>query len=198
MRRHSSLLLLLLMGFSSLAEAHSPVKGIGNFYNGMLHPLLVPAHIISLAALGLLAGQQGLPHMRAGMAGFCLALLAGLGLGSTAPEATAETILLATSAVMCALVALQPALPVWLLWPPALLCGLFLGMDSDPAPLRGSFAVLACAGTALGASLVLLCLASLVDWLDKPLQQIAIRIVSAWIGATSILVLSLAFAPIRA
>lgn len=195
--RTGLLLLIPLLGFSSLAEAHSPVKGIGNFYNGMLHPLLVPAHLISLIALGLLAGQQGLPHMRTCMAGFCLALLVGLGLGNTLPEATLETTLLATSAVLCGLVALQLSLPAWMLGLPALLCGLFLGMDSSPESLRGSLAVLACMGTALGASLVLLVLSSLAEWLRTPLQRMAIRIVAAWLGASSILVLSLALAPIK-
>ena len=70
--------LLGLAFFPQLAHAHSPIEGIGDFYNGMLHPLLVPSHVLLLLALGLLRGQQGLRSMRYGLPLFVLTLCVGL------------------------------------------------------------------------------------------------------------------------
>ena len=65
----------LLMG-SAPALAHMPFQGIGGFYGGLLHPVLVPAHALSLVALGLLIGQQS--DRRIVSIIFTLALAAGL------------------------------------------------------------------------------------------------------------------------
>ena len=35
------------------ALAHSPIKDIGAFYGGLLHPLFIPPHVLLLGALGL-------------------------------------------------------------------------------------------------------------------------------------------------
>jgi Protein of unknown function (DUF3604) len=43
----------------NLAEAHSPIQGIGTFYSYLLDPFVVPPHAILLTALALLLGQQG-------------------------------------------------------------------------------------------------------------------------------------------
>jgi hydrogenase/urease accessory protein HupE len=50
------------------AHAHDVVAGVGGFYGGLLHPLLVPAHVLALTSLGLLIGQQT-PRQRAGLLG---------------------------------------------------------------------------------------------------------------------------------
>ena len=60
-RRYLAPLLLLAPG---LAVAHSPMQGIGNFYGGILHPILVPSHLLALLSLGLLIGQSGVSAMR--------------------------------------------------------------------------------------------------------------------------------------
>ena len=54
-------LLLLAPG---VALAHGPMPGVGSFYGGLLHPVMVPSHLITLVALGLLIGQRGLGAMR--------------------------------------------------------------------------------------------------------------------------------------
>ena len=177
-----------------MAQAHSPIEGIGDFYGGMLHPLWVPSHLISILALGLLAGQQGLACMRITMACFSLALLAGLVASGAVSEASLQTLLLALASGLSVLLAISCRLPGWLLWLPSLLLGGLLGLDSaaeTPAVPNG---FLAQVGTWLGACLLLLCLMTLADSLVKPWQRIAIRIAGAWIGASAMLVLSLTLA----
>ena len=77
------------------ALAHSPIPGIGGFYNGLLHPLLVPAHLLALVALGLWLGQQALPRIERALLAFSLLLLAGLALAAFAAPGGGQTSLLA-------------------------------------------------------------------------------------------------------
>lgn len=52
------LAIVLLAATACPAAAHSPIKGVGTFYSGLLHPALVPAHLLALIAVGLLIGQN--------------------------------------------------------------------------------------------------------------------------------------------
>ena len=63
-------LLLCLVVFPTTAHAHSPVKGLGDFYSGLLHPLTTPSHVLLIVALGLLAGRRRPFHLKAPMAIF--------------------------------------------------------------------------------------------------------------------------------
>ena len=58
--------------------AHSPMKGMGNFYSGLLHPVFVPAHLLLLTVLGLFIGQKGLSANRLSFAVFLLTTVIGL------------------------------------------------------------------------------------------------------------------------
>src|SRR6478672_7706860 len=46
------------------AEAHTQFTGMGDFLNGVLHPLTTPAHILILLGLALVAGQQTPPNLK--------------------------------------------------------------------------------------------------------------------------------------
>lgn len=185
---------LVMLGLSPLAEAHAPIKDIGEFYNGLLHPLLVPAHLVSILALGLLAGQQGLRPMRLGMAGFCLALLLGLATGIAIDEAAAQSLLLMAAAGLGVMLALAISLPLWLVWTPCILIGFVLGLDSFPQSTGWKVVLLSALGTWLGAGLMLLAVMIFSEAMTRPWQRIAIRIAGAWIGASALLVLSLTVA----
>ena len=189
------LLLTGLLSLSPLAEAHSPIAGIGNFYNGMLHPLLVPAHLICVLVLGLLAGQSGLAHARVAMLAFPPAMLAGMLAGNWLPAPDAEVALLALAAILGTLLAVQWRMPVALFGLPALVCGLAVGLDSLPEGQSGSTLLLAMLGALLGSALLLLSAVTLAESLAGPVQRIALRIAGAWMGAAAILVLSLALVP---
>ena len=184
-------LLLALLGLSPLAEAHAPIKDIGAFYNGMLHPLLVPAHLIGLLVLGLLAGQQGLQSMRRSLAVFCLAVLLGLASGIGMDEALAQSMLLLTAAVLGVLLALAVRLPSWVVWSACALLGLLLGLDSLPHATGWQRSLLGGLGTWLGACVVLLAVMVFAEAMTRSWQRIGLRILGAWIGSSALLVLSL-------
>ena len=60
------------------AIAHSPIKGLDNFYAGFLHPLFVPAHLLPILVLGLLFGQQGPARLQTAIIVFLVAVVGGL------------------------------------------------------------------------------------------------------------------------
>ena len=74
-----ALIVLVLMSIAEPALAHPPPLGIPGFPGGLLHPLLVPSHLLAILALGLLAGQQAPEWGRAVPGAFIIALLVGLG-----------------------------------------------------------------------------------------------------------------------
>src|SRR5262245_43628931 len=76
-RREVTASALLLLSTTLPAHAHD-VIGVGGFYGGLLHPLLVPAHLMALVALGLLMGQQPPPYRNALLALLTAALVAGI------------------------------------------------------------------------------------------------------------------------
>jgi urease accessory protein len=84
--------LCVLLATTGMASAHA-VFGFTGFSGGLLHPLLVPTHILALAALALLIGQQGwgpsVPIV------YVVAVLAGLGAIALAfvPRLAEETLL---------------------------------------------------------------------------------------------------------
>jgi urease accessory protein len=89
---------LLFVVAAAPASAHSPVKGIGTFYNGMLHPYLVPAHLLVLLALGLMIGQHAPGSSRYSLPTFVATFFASAALMSWFPIVPLpETILLVVS-----------------------------------------------------------------------------------------------------
>jgi urease accessory protein len=159
-------------------------------FAGLLHPLVVPAHALAIAALALLIGQQG--WRRNVPLAYVVAVLIGLGGIAMAyvPRFTEET-LLALTALTGLLVALARSLP---LGPGVLLAaavGLSLGLDSPPEAIALKDANLTLLGTALGAVLLLLALLQGTARLRHHWQRIGARIAVSWIAATAILVLAL-------
>jgi len=55
----SRLPLALLPTLPVPAHAHLVNSGLGPFYNGTLHLLLSPGHLLAVLAVGMLAGQSG-------------------------------------------------------------------------------------------------------------------------------------------
>jgi urease accessory protein len=173
------------------ASAHS-VFGITGFTGGLLHPLLVPTHLMAVAALALLIGQQGWGYGVSIV--YAVAICAGLGTIALGTVPTlAEEVLLAASAGIGLLVAV--AWPV--LWAVgaafAAVVGFVLALDSPPEAISLAEANLTLLGTALSATALLMALAWLVSRLQRDWQRIGIRIAGSWIAASAILVLALRF-----
>ena len=169
---------------------------ISFFWQGCLHPLSVPGHLLVLLALGLLLGQQDKFSLRSSLGLFVLSLVLALVLTPLLPPLQYnEFILLLLAFILSLLVIIKLPLPLGLV-----LClsvsttALLLGLDSRAPRLPGlavSKLYLHALGTSLSASLILTLLASLSFYLNKLLAGIAVRIIGAWIAASSLMVLAL-------
>ena len=177
------------------AAAHTPIEGIGDFYNGLLHPLLVPAHLLSIVAVGLLIGQQPSRSLQPAALACLAATTAGLigaGLGWVAEL---EVLLLSGAAGCGLLVAWRPLLPLWVGIALGGLIGFAVGLDSGPNLIELPSTIAALLGTGIAVYLLFLYATAAADRLKtRPWQQIAIRVVGSWIAASALLVLSLSFA----
>jgi urease accessory protein len=157
---------------------------------GLLHPLVVPAHVLAVAALALLIGQQD--WRRIVPIAFSIAVLIGLSAIAMAYVPTfIEATLLAFAAIAGLLVALARPLPHGLGVLLAAAIGLSLALDSPPEALALKQANLTLLGTALGAVLLLLALLQGTSRLRHHWQRIGVRILGSWIAASAILVLAL-------
>jgi urease accessory protein len=190
--RRLALTIAALVG-SSPAAAHSP-GGIISFYAGLIDPLTVPAHLLAVAALGLLAGQQG--PARAGVIRlFALALVVGIVLIVAAFAASdANLALLAITAVAGALVAAARRIPRSVTAAVTLALGVALMFDAVPDEIVWQTTLIVLAGTAVGALLAVLFLADLTALLTRPWQRVAVRIAGSWIAAGAILSLAVRLA----
>jgi urease accessory protein len=187
----------VLLAVPETASAHA-VLGVTGFFDGLLHALVVPSHVLAIVALALLIGQQGWGHgWRLGwrfgaVAAYVVAVLAGLGAIALAIVPTlAEQALLVFAMMAGLLAALARPLPPPLGALLAAAVGLSLALDSPPEAITLREANLALVGTALGAAIVLLVLVQGTSRLRRDWQRIGARIVGSWIAASAILVLAL-------
>jgi urease accessory protein len=190
--------LALALAFSAAPEhafAHAPVQGIGGFYGGLLHPLLVPAQALALFALGLLAGQQEPRRRKIIMMLFAAALVAGIAAIVAAIAVTEATaVLYALAALSGILVALARPLPIIVSGAIALVTGAAIAFDSVPDEISMSASLLALAGTGIGAFLLMMLVADVSAAGTRAWQRIAVRILGSWTAASAALVLALRLA----
>ena len=173
------------------ASAHSGFAGATGFTGGLLHPLFVPTHILAVAALGLLIGQQAPRWGRAVPIVYVIAMVAGLGAIALAAVATlAENTLLGLATIIGLLVALARPLPRSIGWLLGGAVGLSLGLDSPPDAIPLTQAYVTMLGTALGAAIILLALVQVTSRLRRDWQRIGMRIFGSWIAASAILMLA--------
>jgi len=177
--------------FSSAASAH-PMKGVGDFYAGMLHPLTTMEAVLPLLALSLLAGQQPREAAIKILAALPAALALGTLLILLGPvPAQLGMVELVITALLGLLVALARPLPAWLPITLGVLLGLAVGwanateITPEVSPFR-FVAGLAAAGLLLTAYGI-----GLVRHLKLEWTQIAVRVVGSWLAAVGILVLGL-------
>ena len=185
----------LAVGLADPACAHSVIEGLNSFQGGLLHPVLEPAHALSLVALGLMVGQQRAPHRTPLMFAFAGALLAAILLVVSAFAVTeAGTVLLACGGLAGLIVALARPLPIAFTAALIVIAGLALELDSVPAIISTQETLLALGGTALGAWLALMFVAGNTLEPKHEWQRIGVRVLGSWAAASVILVLTLKFA----
>jgi urease accessory protein len=165
------------------------------FIEGLLHPLLVPAHALALLALGLLIGQQDRGRRLIPAMSFAGGSATGLAAIAFAirPTSASDVLLVATGS-SAGLVALARPLPALICAALATVAGLALGLDSPPQAISLVRASVMLIGTALGACLVLAAVAAGTMHCTREWQRIGVRIVGSWIAASVTLVLALRFA----
>jgi hydrogenase/urease accessory protein HupE len=173
------------------ALAHPPPLGIPGFTGGLLHPLFVPAHLMAIAALGMLIGWHYERWGRAAQAAYLAGAVAGLGAIAMAySPARAGDAVVALAAVSGLLVALARPLPRALALSLAGATGLAVGLDSPPDTVSLDEANRMLAGTALGAAVALAVIAGIVARFPNYLQRIGLRVLGSWIAASAILMLA--------
>lgn len=193
--RPAALAVLWVAAGAGLASALAPIRGLASFQGGLLHPVLVPAHVLTLAALGLLISQQPHRERTALLVVFAAALCAGIGAIMTAAVFTAGTlVLLAVGAIAGLLVARARPVPLLLVAPLAAAAGVALAFDSVPHEISIAATLHALAGTAIGAALTVTFVACTMADLQRAWLHIAVRIVGSWSAASAILVLALRLA----
>lgn len=174
------------------ASAHTVIPGVGGLTGGLVHPALVPAHVLALTALGLLAGQQPPRTRRTVLASFAAGLAAGVGAIVSAFAADdPDMIVLACAAATALLVVAARPLPRGIPAAAAAVAGVAIILDSVPQEISVSATVLALGGTFVTALLALMLAAWLAARGMRPWQQVGIRILGSWIAASAILVLAL-------
>jgi urease accessory protein len=175
----------------ALAAAH-PIQGVGDFYSGMLHPLLALEQIVPMIALSLLAGQQE----RRTAAGILWVFPAGLIAGACAALAVKPLPLFplintAAMVVLGLLVAISRPLPMTPLLALAAAAGVCEGLPvgaeitGDVAPWRFI------PGAGLAALVVMAYGIGLVRRLKAPWAHVAVRVAGSWVAAIGIMVLGL-------
>lgn len=182
---------LALASFGAPALAHGSARGLGPFLGGALHPVLEPAQLMALVALGVFAGQRGLAGARPVLIGFLLALLAGLlaaGVGGMPPV---DPALLVLGGLLGVAVIGDVAVPRALGVLVAGLVGLGVGMASEPESVAGQARLLMLLGSGAAATVGVLSLVGLLHEARRPWQRIGMRVVGSWIAASAILVVTL-------
>lgn len=175
-----------------VASAHAVIPGVSGFEGGLLHPLLVPAHAMSVVSLALLLAPRPAGERYAVIATFVAALAGAVVLVALAFQTDrAELILLACAAIAGILVAGRVRLPLLPIVAFAAIVAFALQFNSVPATISVSETFLTLAGAALAALAELALVASAAAHATKIWQVLAIQIVGSWIAAIALLLLAL-------
>jgi urease accessory protein len=181
----------LLLLWPTRALAH-PMKGVGDFYAGMLHPMTAVECILSMVALSLLAGQQNRKTAIGILISFPFASVVGALLGLSIPVPHSVAIInTAAMAVLGILVAINRPLPFQLSIGLGAILGLTIGWANGGELTPETSAFRFVPGLALAGLLVVTYGIGLVRRLDVPWARIGVRVAGSWIAAVGILVLGL-------
>ena len=175
------------------AQAHAPIPGIEGFYVGLLHPFSTPSQAVLMVGVGLVIGGFATGEIGWNWGSFAVAVLAGLFAGPAAPEL--DAMLFAAAFATCTTAALFPGR----LKPIALVLiamgGFLIGTASIPDAGEMRDRVITMSGSVVGANIGLLYIFGTIQVVRErytwPWIGIAFRILAAWLGAISLLMLAL-------
>jgi len=183
---------LALFAFPGTAHAHTTIKGLGEFANGIVHPLTTPAHVLILLGLGLLAGQHPPLNLKPLMLVFAPLLAIALALTTTGlVQSVYPPILICLALGLGALVALAVPVPPLASRTLFALAALAIGFDSAVESNSTAAVVKTLLGTWLIVVFVVCDLAYYVSLgAGKKWIAVGIRVIGSWIIAISLLVLA--------
>lgn len=117
------LTLIAILGFSSLAYAHTGEGAVGGFISGLMHPIVGPDHVIAMVAVGLWGAFLGVPAIWLLPVVFPLVMAFGGIMGILGIPVPAVEIGIAVSAIaLGALIAFAARPPIWIA---AIIVGMF-------------------------------------------------------------------------
>lgn len=185
--------LLCVLAVPTVVTAHA-IKGVGDFYAGVLHPLASLEFLLPWIALALRAGQQGRKVSLLTLGLFPLALTAGaFATLSLLPSAWITGINFAVIPILGLTVALVPRCPIALTILMATLVGFLQGMANGTEITTAMSPSRFIADLGVSAILILSYGIGLARSLQKPWTQIALRVGGSWIAAIGIMVCELKF-----
>ncbi|MGI9276265.1 MAG: HupE/UreJ family protein [Endozoicomonas sp.] len=185
-------LLSVLSLFPQAVLAHGQIEGLNDFYNGLLHPLWIPVHILVLLALGLFLGQQGPRRIQVALIATPTAIVAGLTGTLLIPAINIDVYLLIITIVLGLLIVIKPATARLWCTVLAALAGLLVGLDSSQESLTGLSWLVSALGNLLGACLLILYSMGLADYCQGSLwKKTGVRVIGSWVTASAFLVLAL-------
>ncbi|MBM7036747.1 HupE/UreJ family protein [Vibrio ulleungensis] len=177
------------------AFAHSPIEGVGSFYNGLLHPVLVPSHLLLLIAVGIFLSQQLSEKRLVSFGMFSAMTLIGLALTHFYAPSLANY-LLAFSLITGGLVAANLVLPLWIANLLLGSTGLMLGLDSSQDTLFDLDKWLILIGNAISMNFIVLNVMLVASRVRLHWQKIGLRIIGSWVTTIALLMLAFsAFVP---
>jgi urease accessory protein len=188
----STALVALVWLHPAPALAHGSLA-VGDFYSGMLHPLLHFETLLPTLALALWSGQHGGPQSWRLPLAFLATVLLGTAVGALEIDLRFGPASLRLSMlVLGLLVATRWRLPASLAMTMALLFGLFEGQINTYDPeTKIERPLLFIAGVGSSIGLILFHVVTRVVRYQAFWVQTAVRILGSWIAATGLLVLTL-------
>ncbi len=195
-RGHPGWWLLVLLACPLPALAHGSLPGANVFYNGFLHPFLAPAHAIALAALALWVGGQGETRKELLVNALALGLLTGALLAGSLGDPDTDLALLSLALACSLMVAFQWTGPRWWVACVTFALGAFVASGSGDPAFSGTPRFVLLGGACIGAVILV---GQVAFWVDELVARrrwrpalIAVRIVSSWMSAITLLLLVLA------
>ncbi|WP_209940147.1 hypothetical protein [Ruegeria sp. HKCCE4148] len=177
------------------ASAHSSLPGIEGFYVGIIHPFSTPPQALLMIGLRLLAGGFKPAHARFLLVSFFVTSLAGLIFAIGFAEI--DSMMFAMAFLACSTAALFPGKPTLLATLVIGLGAFLIGDASVPDDGPSQDRVFTMSGSMIGANLGLLYLVGICFLVGKhftrPWVGISFRVIAAWLGAVSLLMLALSF-----
>lgn len=191
-RRFGATLLCFLLAAPEIAVAHTPIQGVGNLVNGILHPVLTPSHLLLLIAAGLFFGQRGFKETEPALLASIAAVVLGLVTSGFSPGPQVEVFILTCAAVTGLLIAASPKIGIYWYFVVGVVAGFSLGFDSAQETLSGKEKVIALFGSGVGIYFFSLYPVSFAEFCNnKNWLRTGIRVIGSWIAASALLVLAM-------